>query len=394
MDNFFKRTWCEIDLDAIKHNFYEVKRNVKKDAKIMSVVKADAYGHGVKYVAKQLEEIGTDWFAVSNLEEAIQLRKYDIKKPILILGYTPDDMMVKVHEYDLSQTILSYEYGRKVISECKKRGIKVKSHFKIDTGMNRIGFTCRNEKEYDNSIKQIKELFKSEEMISEGIFTHFSSADDLSDSNYTKMQFDNFIKVINGLESIGIKFKLKHCCNSAGIINYPNMHLDMVRAGIILYGLKPSESIARNVDIIPAMSLKTVISQIKMLPKGSSVSYCRKYISDKDIKVATVPIGYADGYSTKFSNKSSMLINGKRVNVIGRVCMDQLMLDVSGINDICEGEIVTVFGRDRNHYIFVDELAKYIDSINYEIVCLIGKRVPRLYFSGKNIIAKTDYIQN
>ena len=394
MEDFFKRTWCEIDLDAIKHNFYEVRRIIKKDTKIMSVVKADAYGHGVKYVAKQLEEIGTDWFAVSNLEEAIQLRRYDIKKPILILGYTPNDMMVKVYEYDLSQTILSYEYGKKVIEECKKRGIRVKSHFKIDTGMNRIGFTCRNKNEYNNSIVRIKELFESKELVSEGIFTHFASADDLSDSNYTKIQFNNFINVINGLESIGIKFNLKHCCNSAGIINYPDMHLGMVRAGIMLYGLKPSESMGRNVDIIPAMSLKTVVSQIKTLPKGSSVSYCRKYTSSKEIKVATVPIGYADGYSTKFSNKSTMLIDGKRVNVIGRVCMDQLMLDVSDINGIHEGEVVTVFGKEKNNYILVDELAKYMDSINYEIVCLIGKRVPRLYFIDQKIIAKTEYIHN
>ncbi len=394
MEDFFKRTWCEIDLDEIKHNFCEVRRLVKKDTKVMSVVKADAYGHGVKYVARQLEKIGTDWFAVSNLEEAIQLRKYGIKKPILILGYTPNDMISKVYEYDLSQTILSYEYGKKVIEECKKAGIKIKIHFKIDTGMNRIGFICRNGNEYEESAKKIKELFESKELISEGIFTHFSSADNLSDSDYTKMQFNNFMEVINRLELIGVKFGLRHCCNSAGIINYPEMHLDMVRAGIILYGLKPSDGIARNINISPVMSLKTVVSQIKDLPKGSSVSYCRKYVSDKDIKVATVPIGYADGYSTKFSNKSFMLVRGKRVNVIGRVCMDQLMLDVSGINDVCQGDIVTVFGRDEKHCIFVDELAGYMDSISYEIVCLIGKRVPRLYISDGNIIAKTNYIHN
>lgn len=394
MDDFFKRTWCEIDLDAIKHNFCEVKNLIKEDTKVMSVVKADAYGHGVKYVARQLERIGTNWFAVSNLEEAVQLRKYGIKKPILILGYTPDDMMAKIYEYDLSQTILSYEYGKKVIEECKKRGIKIKAHFKIDTGMNRIGFTCRNDSEYDESIEKIKELFESKELISEGIFTHFSSADDLSDGNYTKMQFNNFIEVINRLELIGIRFGIRHCCNSAGIINYPDMHLDMVRAGIILYGLKPSDDIARKIDIIPVMSLKTVVSQIKDLPEGSSVSYCRKYVSDKNIKSATVPIGYADGYSTKFSNKSSMLVRGKRVSIIGRVCMDQLMLDVSDIGDICQGDVVTVFGKDEEHYIFVDELAKYMESISYEIVCLIGKRVPRLYFSGGNIIAKTNYIHS
>lgn len=392
MEDFFKRTWCEIDLGAIQHNFSEVKKLVNKDKKIMSVVKADAYGHGVKYVAKQLEDIGTDWFAVSNLEEAIQLRKCNIKKPILILGYTPENMISKVSEYDISQTILSYEYGKKVIEECKKKNIKIKVHFKIDTGMNRIGFTCRSNDEYGDSVKRIKELCESKELISEGIFTHFSSADDLSDSDYTKMQFNNFMEIVKKLESIGVKFGLRHCCNSAGIINYPDMHLDMVRAGIILYGLKPSNDISRNVHLIPVMSLKTVVSQIKSLPKGASVSYCRKYVSDKEIRVATVPIGYADGYSTKFSNKSCMLVRGKRVKVIGRVCMDQLMLDVSDIDDVSQGDVVTVFGRDEDKYIFVDELAKCMDTINYEIVCLVGKRVPRLYFCGGNMIAKTNYI--
>lgn len=393
MDYFVKRTWVEINLDHIKHNFSEIKKRVGNDNKLMCVVKADAYGHGAEYIATELEEMGADWFAVSNLEEAIQLRKYGINKPILILGYTPIDMAEKLYNFNISQAILSYDYAVKMSEVCRNKGIKIKGHIKLDTGMSRIGFSCHSELEINNTVNLIEKLHDLNTIEIEGMFTHFAVADSpMNGVEFTNKQFESFMLTANKLKERGICIPLKHCCNSGGIIDYPEMKLDMSRAGIILYGLSPSSQLDGKINIKPAMQFKTVVSQIKKIKKGATISYGRTFTAKDEMLIATVPIGYADGYSRNLSNKAHMLVCGKRVPVVGRVCMDQLMLDVSGVEGVQEGSEVVVFGRQGNEEISVDELAGLIDTINYEIICLIGKRVPRVYYKNGEKIGKLSYM--
>lgn len=393
MDYFVKRTWAEIDLDTLKNNFINIKEKLQEETMMMCVVKADAYGHGAKFVAPELEKQGADWFAVSNIEEAIQLRRYGINKPILVLGYTPVDMVERLFNFNISQSILSYDYALRIVEVCKKKKLKIKCHIKLDTGMSRIGFLCHSKGQIINSTKLIEELYKSEYLNIEGIFTHFSISDSAKDGKeYTELQFSNFKLAIECLEENNIKIPIKHCCNSGGIINYPYMQLDMVRAGIILYGLLPSENLNNKLDVCPVMQLKTVISQVKTISKGTTVSYGRTFTAKKEMKIATVPIGYADGYMRELSGKSDMLINGKRARVLGRVCMDQVMIDVTDIDGVYEGMEITVFGRQDDKEISIDEIAEKAGTVNYEIICLIGKRVSRIYYKNREKVGKLSYI--
>ncbi len=393
MDNFVKRTWAEINMDAICHNLKEIRKKVSNQTKIMCVVKADAYGHGAKCIAMEFEKQGADWFAVSNIEEAIQLRDYGINKPILVLGYTPCDMVEKLYNFNISQAILSYNYGVKISDICKEKGIKIKGHLKIDTGMNRIGFSCQSQEEIEKSVNSIAKLNALGQIDIEGAFTHFAVSDSPKDGKeFTQFQFRNFKETVKKLEQTGMHIKFKHCCNSGGIMCYTEMELDMVRAGIILYGLLPDCELKGKINLRPVMELKTVISQIKTINKGQTVSYGRIFTAGKDIKVATVPIGYADGYSRRFSNKAYMVVCGKRAPIIGRVCMDQLMLDITGIDEAKEGDEVVVFGKQGDEEISVWELANIADTIGYEIVCLIGKRVPRIYYKNGQKMKQLSYM--
>lgn len=394
MDDYSKRTWAQIDLDAVEHNFYEIKKHISSDTKLLCVLKADAYGHGAEFLVNEYDRLGADWFGVSNIDEALQLRKSGTKKPILIFGYTDPSGVEILSKNNISQALFSYEYAKKISDECKRKNIKVKTHIKIDTGMSRIGFFAQTPQESDESVKEIKKIYSTmPEIIIEGIFTHFSVADDLANNkDYTLRQYDNFIRVIDNLKKCGISIPIRHCCNSGGIISLPNMHMDMVRAGIILYGLHPSDEMRGKINLQPVMQLKTVVSQVKSVPAGTSVSYGRTYISQKQTKLASVTIGYADGYSIKFSNNAEMIIRGKRAPIAGRVCMDQLMLDVSDIDGVECGDEVTVFGTSGSESLSVDELAGRIGIINYEIICLIGKRVPRIYYKNGKIVARVSYI--
>lgn len=393
LEKFIKRTWATVNVDNIKHNFREIKNKLNPKTKLLCVLKADAYGHGAEFLVREYEKLGADFFGVSNLDEAMQLRKSGAKKPILIFGYTPSECADILADNNISQSVFSIEYAKKLQAQCKNKGVKIRAHLKIDTGMSRIGFFAQNAESMRQSVNEILEINNMPEIEIEGIFTHFSVADDTANNrDYTLKQIDNFKRIIDDLESKGLRIPIKHCCNSGGMINFPEMQLDMVRAGVILYGLYPSEEIIGKIDLKSAMSLKTVVSQVKTIPKGTSVSYGRTFISDKDIKVASVAIGYADGYSIKFSNKSEMLVHGKRAKILGRVCMDQLMLDVSDIENVREGDVVTVFGGDGENYISVDELAKNIGTINYEIICLIGKRVPRVYLENGQFVGSVSYI--
>jgi len=386
MTDFLKRTWAEVNLDHIAHNIDTVRSLVNPNAQIMGVVKADGYGHGDVFAARILERQGIHWFGVSNIEEAISLRSGGIGGDILILGATPPDMAPQLHEYRLTQTVYSLDFAKALSMEAVTREITIPCHIKLDTGMGRLGLTLHH---LDGAVREAEQIFRLPGLTFTGIFTHFSVADEpVPDSRaYTLDQFDRYMECCRRLEAGGYRLGLKHCCNSAATLCYPQMHLDMVRPGIILYGLLPSLSLLGRADLRPAMTLKTAVSMVKPLEKGDFVSYGRTYKAPGPVQVATVPLGYADGYFRQFSNRAHMLIGNHAAPVIGRVCMDQSMLDVTG-RDVRVGDEVVVFGADG---LTADDLAVHADTIGYELVCDIGKRVSRIYFQDGKRVAVTRY---
>ena len=377
-----RRTWAEIDLDNAKLNYLTVKNTVGNGVKICCVIKANAYGHGAVRMAEFYQQMGADYLAVSNIEEALQLREKNITVPILILGYTPEECAGLLSHYDITQTVYSYDYGKKLAAVADELGVKVRIHIKIDTGMGRIGFLCRD-KEH-NELDLAKEICKKSSLIAEGIFTHFAVADDNTDGDaYTSEQLACFNCAIDELERAGICFEIKHAANSAAIFDHPESHFNMVRAGIVLFGLKPSEKMRRLPELYPVMSLKSVISHIKDVYPGETVSYGRTFHANRMTTVATVPIGYADGlWRGNGMTDCYMLVGDRYAPIIGRICMDQLMLDVSEY-DCKVGDVVTVFGADRT--CSADAIARRNGTINYEIVCAIGERVPRAFISEGRI---------
>ena len=387
MNNSFRRTWAEIDLDNLKYNISQIRSLLSPECMIMSVVKADAYGHGEEYTAKYLDGCGVDWFGVSNLDEAITLRRQGISKPILILGFTPPELSKSLAENNITQTVFSLDYAKRLSSAALLSNETIDVHIKLDTGMGRIGFNAVS------ALSDAKSACLLPGFNITGVFTHFSSADDLSPSSveYTEHQFDLFMRAVSALENDGIRFKVKHCCNSAALIHYPKMHLDMVRPGIIQYGLHPS-SAQDFFPLKPVMQLKSVVSLVKTVNKGDCISYGRSFAAEKPMKIATVAIGYADGYFRAFSNCAYVLVHGKKAPVIGKVCMDQLMLDVSDIDGVSSGDIVTLFGNDGDTSLPVETLAELANTINYEVICHIGRRVPRAYFSEGKCIDTVNYL--
>lgn len=381
--DFVKRTWAEISLDAVAHNFNEIKNKVGKSSKICCVIKADGYGHGAVELAHIYEELGADFFAVSNIDEGIEIRNSGCMLPIVILGYTPVADAKRLSEYNISQAVFSLEYANDLSKECVKRNCTCKIHIKVDTGMSRIGFMCQQFPRDDYSIKEICEACKLPNLELEGLFTHFCVSDEADEGReFTQKQYANFINVRNALEENGLQIKYCHCSNSGAIEDYPDTYCDMVRAGIILYGLAPSPKLSDKLDLIPAMTLKTAVAYVKELKKGADISYGRTFTAPCDMKIATVPIGYADGYIRSNAKDGYMLINGKKAKIVGRICMDQTMLDVTDIEDVKTGDEVIVFGAGKNGEPTADSVAKNTDTINYEVVCLVGKRVPRVYYKN------------
>lgn len=397
MEHFLHRTWAQIHLDRMAHNIAQIKKRLRPGCKLLSVVKADGYGHGDEFTARLMESCGVDWFGVSNIEEGLSLRQLGVKKPILIFGTTPPSMAEQLSRQDITQALFSLEYAQALSAAAAAKGVQVRTHLKLDSGMGRIGFSCE-ESAVPGTVEQVGRAASLPGLEIEGAFTHFAVADELSPDAvaYTRVQFDRFIRVCGQLEEQGISLPLKHCCNSAGMLQYPAYQLDMVRPGIIQYGLYPSEEIRRSVpiDLRPAMELKTVISQVKTIRPGDSVSYGRIYTASRETVIATVAIGYADGYHRQLSNNAHMLVHGKPAPVVGRVCMDQLMLDVTGIERVSEGDVVTVFGQDGGALLPVEEIARRVGTVNYEIVCNIGRRVPRAYYQGGECVGVVDYLGN
>ena len=376
--DFLHRTWAEIDLDALVHNFDIIKKEAT-GAKLMAVVKADAYGHSVRIVAPILEQHGADAFAVSNIEEAITLRGCGITRPILILGYTPVSMAAQLYLNDISQCVYSPEYAAALSKRACTDGVKVKVHIKLDTGMSRLGFDCRDEKL--SGIEEAVTAARLKGFVFEGIFTHFAVSDrtETSEDGFTDKQYSRFCAAAERFEDAGLKPKYRHCCNSAAFCLDSDKHFDMCRPGIILYGLTPSSDLKLKEAFVPVMTVKSVVSMVKTIKKGDTVSYGRTFTADREMKIATVTAGYADGYPRLLSNKGYVLINGKRANIIGRVCMDQMSVDVSDIEDVKQGDEVILFGKTLP----VELLADMCGTINYEIICGISPRVPRITVKGK-----------
>lgn len=379
MSLFLYRTWADINLDNIKHNYNLIKSRLNPETKFMAVVKADAYGHGAKVMALEFNKLGADWFAVSNIEEALQLREFGIEKPILILGYTPPHHAKVLYENNISQALLDKNYAKELKNYAKANDVKVKVHVKIDTGMGRIGF-YHHSFEDNSEIDEICDSLDNNYLIREGIFTHFATADFDNDENgeHTKKQYDLFMDCVDKLKQKGINFELLHCSNSAATLEYPQYHLDMVRPGIILYGLTPSSHFNK-FDLKPAFALKSVISLIKSINGGDTISYGKTFVADKKMRVATIPVGYADGYCRSLSNKGYVVINGKKAKILGRVCMDQMIVDITDIDNVNIGDEVLLFGDDG---LSIDEFSELCGTINYETVCLVGKRVPRVYYKN------------
>lgn len=371
-----KRTWAEIDLNAIRTNYKKVC-DQSNACNVWPVVKADAYGHGAVKISQVLQSLGADGFAVSNIEEAEELRSAGILNNILILGYTPPDMVKKLVESGLIQAVYSLEYAKQLNDFAIRAGVIIQAHLKLDTGMGRIGFDCRNKNL--NGLIQAEEALRLSNISYTGIFTHFAVADSNRecDKQFTELQYELFDYVVKELEHKGHYFKTKHCCNSAALLQKEYGKFTTVRAGIIIYGLEPSNDAPIRCEFLPAMSLYSVISMIKIIREGESVGYVRTYVAQKETKIATVSAGYADGVPRLLSNKGYVFISGKKAPIIGNICMDQFCVDVSEIEDVQGGDLVEIFGKN----ISVNEVAAAAQTINYEIVCGITKRVPRVFIN-------------
>lgn len=380
------RTWAEIDLDNLEYNFNMLKTVIGDHVKLCCVVKADGYGHSAPRVAHLLEELGCDSLAVSNIEEALQLRKSGVGLPIIILGYTPTECAETLANNNITQCVYSYDYGTSLAENAKACGVKVKIHVKLDTGMGRIGFVYRNDdtSELDEALL----ICRNESLIAEGLFTHFAMADEENGVDYTSAQFSEFCQAIDYFRKNGISFDVCHCANSAASLKYPEYRMDMVRVGIALYGLTSFNTKAPTLK--PVMSLKSVVSHVKVLKAGESVSYGRRFTAEHDMRVATVPVGYADGFMRSTSKSSYTLkVNGKNAKILGSICMDQLILDVSDIE--CKtGDTVTIFGGNTPHT--ASDLALANGTIPYEILCSVGKRVPRAFLKDGKIVDWSDDI--
>ena len=357
----------------------------------MGVVKADAYGHGAVAVARRMAVCGVDYFAVSNLDEAIELRRADIVQPILILSYTPPCEAARLAEYHVTQTVVSKEHGEALAAAAEQAGVEVSVHIKVDTGMSRVGFVCHDIAEAAATAGEIAAVSRLGGLKAEGIFTHFASADEQEDDGFTREQFARFTAVLDAAEAHGVSFALRHCCNSAALVRYPEMHLDMVRPGIIQYGYYPAEWLRTLLpDMRQVMEFKTAVSQVKELPVGTPMSYNRTYAADRVTRVATVPLGYADGYARAMSNKACMLVKGQPAPVVGRVCMDQCILDVTDVDGVEVGAEVTVFGADGDAFLPTEQVARWADTVIYEVICRVSRRVPRRYLDNGEEIGQVN----
>lgn len=379
------RVWAEVDLDAIRANIITMKNCVPNGKKLLAVIKANAYGHGAIELARELDDLA-DYYGVACIDEAIELRRANIAKPILILGYTDQSYYQELVTYGITQTVFSYEQAKALSQVAGAMGKTAIIHIKLDTGMNRIGYPCNEE-----SVQEICRICELTNLKIEGVFTHYYKAD-AKDKTEAMQQLQKYTDMLNRLEERGVTFAIRHISNSAGIMEMPNEQYDMVRSGISTYGLYPSEEMDKSCVLKPAMAMKSRITNVKRVPAGESIGYGATYTLDRERVIATVGVGYADGYPRALSNQGRMLVKGQYVPIVGRVCMDQTMIDVTDVSAISVGDEVVLFGSQGENLLSVEELAEMSASFNYEFVCDVNRRVPRVYYRGGNKVFVTNYL--
>lgn len=387
--NFTRRAvWAQIDLDAAAHNMRQIRKHVGPDVKIAAVVKANAYGHGSVELAKAFAENGADCFAVSSLDEAVELRRYaHIDNEIFILGHTDARRTEELLTYDIEPAVFNLKNAEFFSQEARRLGKTLRVHIAVDTGMSRVGFQVN-----EFSVSEIKTIAALPNIEIRGMFTHFAVSD-MKDKTFTREQYGHFRWMCKRMEEEGIHIALRHCCNSAAVLELPEYYCDMVRPGIIMYGCEPSPEIdIKPYDLRPVMSLRCCIAHVKLIDAGATVSYGRHYKTPSRRKIATLPVGYADGYSRILSGKVDVLYHGHRVPQVGAICMDQCMIDVSGEANVHAGDEVVLFGRQGDSFIPIEEIAAVCGTINYEIMCNISRRVPRVYMKNGKVVGREEYL--
>jgi alanine racemase len=378
--------WAEVDLNAYAHNITELGRITGNGARLMAVVKADGYGHGAIEVAREALKSGAQNLGVARINEAVQLREAGLQAPILIFGYTLPDLAQTLIRYDLTQTVYSFAAANFLSGLAARHGKKIKVHIKVDSGMGRLGLMLNtpssgrtSNRPPLNPIQEVLSISRLPGLMVEGIFTHFATADG-ADKSYANRQLEGFLDFVNRLRRAGLTPPIKHAANSAALIDMPDAHLDMVRPGIATYGLYPSDEVNKSrVNLKPVMTLKSKIIHLKKVPAGFNISYGITHQTKKTTTIATVPVGYADGFRRLLSNRGHMLVHGQKVPIVGRICMDLTMLDVGSVPGVAIEDEVVVFGQDGNETITADEVASSLNTINYEIVSTITGRVTRVY---------------
>jgi alanine racemase len=367
----YRPTWAEVDLGAVRHNLGNIRSLVDEKVEIMAVVKANAYGHGILQISQALVEEGVNYLGVATVDEGLKLRSSGIKVPILVLGSVLDEEAQAAVSNDITLTLCDQGLLDVLVQISKETKKRPKVHVKIDTGMGRIGVW------HEEAVDFIKNVYSKKEIDTEGVYTHFSSAG--RDKTMTRMQIDHMETILKEMEQLGIDVKYKHAANSIAVVDWKKSHMNLVRTGILLYGVYPKESFRKEFELKPVMNLKTKIVHLKDTPPGRSISYGRTYITQKDTKIATIPIGYADGYGRILSNKAEALVKGQYVKIVGMVTMDQTLLDVGNVKEVNVGDEVVLIGRQGTSEILIEKIAKLAGTIPYEILSAITDRVPRVY---------------
>lgn len=374
-----KRTWAEVDFDKLAHNYHALRGLAPAGTKYLGLVKADAYGHGAVPVAKKLEELGADYLGVACLDEAIEVREAGVKTPILILGCTSSIYAAELVKYNITQACYDLEYAKELSAGAQKAGGTITVHIQCDTGMTRLGFMC-HEETMEKSASEIIEAVKLPGLKAEGIFTHFSDSD--GSEEYTMLQFGRFQDIIQRVRDLGYEFEIRHCANSAATLLYPATYLDMIRPGIVQFGHFPDAKMDHALcDLVPVLDLKSRVATVRDVPANTPVSYGRTNTLTRPSRLAVIPVGYGDGFCRGFSNKLTVLINGKKLPIVGRICMDMCMVDVTDAPDVKEGDVAILYGSDGTNDQPVEAGAEIMNTISYELLCVLTKRIPRIYLN-------------
>ena len=386
--DYLKRTWVEISLDSLTHNYYQLRSTLPDHTMFLGVVKGDAYGHGAVEISRHLEKLGAEFLAVSNLEEAEQLRQGGIQLPILLLGYSPASFAEFEANNNIHQEVNSFQYAKELNEALNGTNKKLKIHIKLDTGMSRLGFFAYDRPE---TIEELERISNMPNLEIEGAFQHFAVADSYSESSqaFTRLQYERFTNMLETMEAHGIHIKIRHCCNSAATLLHSEYAMDLVRPGIAIYGFMPDPCMNNDLNLRPLLSWKTTVSQIKEIDQGITVGYGQTWKAARKSRIATLPVGYADGLNRLLSNQVQFVLNGHKAQQVGRICMDMCMIDITDVPGVHVGDEVEILG---NNNISCEAMATKLHTITYEVTCNINKRVPRIYLLDGQEVARLQYI--